>query len=169
MKKNGQHLYKWAWLGLLPLLGILAGVVLMAAGFFRYKNIKLFLAGTTAVLASLILSVFLFLNMSRSTEEASSTDGNFETVDSTSRDTDLVDVMEPLSIPEANSLPANPFDEVFGSILSIRTDSGNKQFRFQQLNKKERIVNEDRSGNTKQQAAPGSYIKTGISRNTTNK
>jgi hypothetical protein len=140
----------------------------MAVGIFRYKNLKLFLAGAAAVVVSLFLTAVLFLTLGNSSGEDASSEGGYEAIDSTSSDTDFVDEMEPENIPESNSLPANPFDEVFGSILSMKVDSAARPFRLQQPGKSGRVVNQDRYGNAKQVVSPGSSDRSGSKSGVTN-
>jgi len=63
MKPNtrpGSHLYNRGWLGLIPLVGAFAGVYLILLGSSKYKNKKLILIGSAAVLFTVVVYSSLF-------------------------------------------------------------------------------------------------------------
>ncbi|HMO32814.1 MAG TPA: hypothetical protein PKE63_03380 [Lacibacter sp.] len=157
MRKNGHHLYKWAWLGLLPLLGVPAGLTLVFAGIFRYKNHRLALAGLAATLVSFLLSAALFFRTGSFPDELPSDAMTEETSDSASRNPDFTEE-EPEADTDAATaiLPVNPFADIFEPLLSVRTDSGETRFRLNNAPGRKMMLNEDRSGKAKQDMSPAS-------------
>jgi hypothetical protein len=59
---SGRHLYKRGWLGLIPLVGAIVGIGLVILGLVRYKDKKLVLIGSAAILFTVIIygSIFYY-------------------------------------------------------------------------------------------------------------
>ena len=58
-KSSGRHLYGFGFLGLIPLIGFFAGIVLFFKGIVQYKNKYLALIGGVATLPSILVYGFL--------------------------------------------------------------------------------------------------------------
>lgn len=58
--KSARHLYARGWLGLIPLVGGFVGLGLIVLGIFKYRDKKLILIGTTALLFTVIIYSSLF-------------------------------------------------------------------------------------------------------------
>jgi hypothetical protein len=55
-----KHLYGRGWLGLIPLVGGFVGIGLILLGIFKYRDKKLIVIGTAALLFTVILYSLLF-------------------------------------------------------------------------------------------------------------
>jgi hypothetical protein len=64
----GKHLYSRGWLGLIPLIGGFVGLWLIVLGILKYKNRKLIIIGTAALLFTVIVysSMAYYFEYSRS-------------------------------------------------------------------------------------------------------
>ncbi len=51
---SGKHLYKWGWLGLIPNVGLVAGVILLFRGVFKFNDRKLILIGIGDILFTIV-------------------------------------------------------------------------------------------------------------------
>lgn len=58
--KNTKELYKWGWLGLIPLAGGISGLLLVLRGIFQYKDKLLILIGTAGILFT--IAIFYLMN-----------------------------------------------------------------------------------------------------------
>jgi len=58
--RSGRELYGFGFLGLIPLVGIIVGVVLILLGAIKYGNKKLVLIGIAALIPSFIVYGFLY-------------------------------------------------------------------------------------------------------------
>src|SRR5450755_317331 len=61
--KSGKHLYSRGWLGLITLVGGIVGIGLIALGIFKYKDRRLIIIGTAALLFTITIYSSLFYYM----------------------------------------------------------------------------------------------------------
>jgi len=58
--KSAKHLYGRGWLGLIPLVGGFVGIGLIILGIFKYRDKKLIIIGTAALLFTVVIYSSLF-------------------------------------------------------------------------------------------------------------
>lgn len=63
---SGKHLYKRGWLGLIPLVGAVVGLILILLGKFRYKDRRLIIIGCSAVLFTVAVYSGIYFYFERS-------------------------------------------------------------------------------------------------------
>jgi len=62
--KDGSHLYYWGFLGLIPNIGVVAGIYLIYNGIIRYKKKWLVIIGLADILFTIIFWTLIFPNLS---------------------------------------------------------------------------------------------------------
>jgi len=62
--QDGKHLYRYGWIGLIPNIGVIAGMILIYNGIFKYSNKKLVIIGIADILFTIVFwSIFTSENI----------------------------------------------------------------------------------------------------------
>lgn len=61
MINSAKHLYRRSWLGLIPVIGVLAGISLVYLSITKYRDKKLLMFGALALIPTFLLYVGLYL------------------------------------------------------------------------------------------------------------
>ena len=69
---SGKHLYSRGWLGLIPLIGGIAGIILIILGAFKYRDRKLIFIGFAAFTFTVLIysSIYYYFNYSQSAKKS---------------------------------------------------------------------------------------------------